>query len=885
MSLLIRIKNALAPNRLHAEIDEELQSHIDEAVANGRDPSEARRAFGSALRHRESSRDAKLLPWLDSLRADALFGLRQLRKNKITTAAAILSLALALGATTSAFRLIDAILFRPLPIQHPDQLYDLSRQGIGPAGKPETFDGWAYPAFQLMRVAANKNQSELIAVSYAESIDLTYASDQDMETARLQYVSGWMFPGFGLQPATGRLFTESDDLKPHAHPYAVLSYDYWTRRFGRNPQTIDRTFRIGNDLYAIVGVAQQNFTGTEPGTMIDIFLPTMMNPAVVRSDSTWHRTLALVPPGVPLEPLRAQLDSITRAFERERAKGFVGMSQQSIDNFINQNLLMEPASSGVSDLQLETRRPLAILGVLVALVLLIACANVANLMTAQAAARSREMALRTSLGGGRRRLVQLLIVQSAWLAIAAAVIGSLFAWWSGPFVVSMINPPDNPARILLPADPRVFAFGTLLVLTVTFLCGLAPALRASAVNPVTALKGGEDPHARGRLMHILVAAQVAFCFLVLFVANLFVATFDRLSHRNIGFSADRVLAIDTVSKNRQPIAFWNQVAQSLQSLPGVESVSITDQPLLGGYNWNNFVSINGAPSNGILAFFRRETPGWIDTLRVTLREGRDFRPADTFPGTAIVNQAFAKQFMNGENPVGKTFETAEDDGARNPFQIVGVVEDTCYSNIRECVLPTAFVPFQSVSKDGTMRGRDSGVFLVRTKNANPLILADTLRRAIPNARPEFRVSRIRTQQAINDSQTVRERLLATLAKFFAAVALSLAAVGLYGVLHYSVLQRRREIGIRIAVGAKPTTIATVVTRNIFTMVATGAAAGLILGQLSTHYIESLFFEVKSTDPTIVALPAAIILAAALLAATPPTIRATKIDPATLLRTD
>src|SRR5580698_129990 len=253
MSLWSRITNVLHGEKVNREIDEELEAHIAEAVAQGRDPVEARRAFGSALRHREGSRDVKIVAWLESLRSDAVFGLRQLRKTKVTSLAAILSLALAIGACTSAFRLIDAILLRPLPVANPDKLYDLTREGIGPEGKPQTFDGWAYPDFQLMR-AAVKDQAELFAVSYAEPVDLTYKSDEEIEKAYLQYVSGWMFPTLGLRPALGRLFTENDDLKPGAHPYAVLSYDYWTRRFARDPNVIGRTFRMGDGQFEIVGV-------------------------------------------------------------------------------------------------------------------------------------------------------------------------------------------------------------------------------------------------------------------------------------------------------------------------------------------------------------------------------------------------------------------------------------------------------------------------------------------------------------------------------------------------------------------------------------------------------------------------------------------------------
>jgi len=342
MSLWSRIANVLRGDQLNREIDEELEVHIAEAIAQGRDPVEARRALGSTLRHRERSRDVKLVTWLESLRSDAVFGLRQLRKTKVTSLAAILSLALAIGACTSAFRLIDAILLRPLPVANPERLYDLSRQGIGPEGKPQTFDGWAYPNFQLMR-AALRDQAELFAVSYAEPVDLTYKSDEDIEKAYLQYVSGWMFPTLGLRPALGRVFTENDDVKPGGHPYAVLSYDYWTHRFGQDPSVIGRTFRMGNEIYEIAGVVEAPFTGTEPGTMVDIFVPTMMHPGVTHKDWTWHRTLAVVKPGAALEPIRQKLGVTSRAFEEERAKGFHGMRQEDIDHFLDPKLASQRA--------------------------------------------------------------------------------------------------------------------------------------------------------------------------------------------------------------------------------------------------------------------------------------------------------------------------------------------------------------------------------------------------------------------------------------------------------------------------------------------------------------------------------------------------------------
>ena len=829
-------------------------------------------------------RTIRLLTWLESLQADAVFGLRRLNKTKVTSAAAILSLALAIGACTSAFRLIDALLLRPLPIAEPQRLYFLSRQGIGWDGKPSTDDSCEYPLFRRMR-AAVKDQAELLAISHAERVDLTYKSDEEMEKAHLQYVSGWMFSSFGLRPALGRLLTENDDLTPGAHPYAVISHDYWSHRFGQDPNVVGRTFRMGEHLYQIVGVAEEPFTGTEPGTMTDIFVPTMMDPYVTRLDASVARAFALLKPGVPIEPLRQKLQANARTFEAERAKAFVGMPKKSLEDFLNQTELLESAPTGVSDLQNDNRRSLVALGVLVSLVLLIACANVANLMTAQAASRAREMALRISIGAGRWRLVQLLLIESAWLALLASGLGALFAWWSAPFVVTMINPADNPARLALPADWRVLGFGLALTLTVTFLFGLLPALQISAIKPVSALKGGDDPHSRRRLMHVLLALQVSFCFLVLFVAGLFVATFERLSLESTGFSADRLLTLDTFAQRPQSPAYWTQVAEHLREVPGVEKVSLASWPLLDGNSINSYVSINGAPPSQIEAYFLRVSPGWVDTMKIPLFEGRDFLPSDTAPGVAIVNETFAKTFFNGENPVGKTFARAEDQGARVPFRIVGLVPDVRYRNMRERMLPVAFVPFQGVRANGSWIAEHWATFIVRTAGANPLAMAHILRQEVPRAWPEFRVSRIRTQLEINQSHTVRERLLAMLAVFFASVALLLAGVGLYGVLHYSVLQRRREIGIRMAVGAQAGAIARLMTMEVFSMVLAGGFAGLALGMVSVRYIEQLFYQVKATDLPMLAFPSLAIFAAALLAALPAVVNAVRTDPVQMLRAE
>jgi predicted permease len=413
-----------------------------------------------------------------------------------------------------------------------------------------------------------------------------------------------------------------------------------------------------------------------------------------------------------------------------------------------------------------------------------------------------------------------------------------------------------------------------------FLFGLAPALRASSVRPASALKGGIDPHSRRRLMGGLIAAQVAFCFLVMFVAGLFAVTFQRLSQQPLAFSTDRLLALDTVAQHAESPVYWDQVAEHLRSSPGVETVALSGWALLGGGAWNSFISVNGAPPGPTLGYFLGVSPGWLGAMKISLVDGREFRENETYPGAAIVNERFVKQFFDGINPIGKTFARGQ-----NRFEVVGVVRDAPYRSLRESVLPVAYVPFHSIDSKGAFLPVRRATFIVRTAAANPLAMANALRREVPNARSGFRVSNLRTQQSLVMAQTVRERLLATLALFFAGVALLLAGIGLYGVLDYSVIQRRKEIGIRMAIGAKAGDIARGVTAEVFAMVLAGAVAGLALGMGSVRYIESLLYHVKPTDVAMLAIPGGTIVMTALVAAVPAVINAVRTDPASTLRSE
>ena len=883
MSVWTRLRNTLHNERVHREIDEELESHIAEAISAGRNPDEARRAFGSPLRHREASRDARLITWLDALRADAIFGLRQLRKNRITSAAATLSLALAMGLAVAGFRLLDAFLWRPLPVAHADRLYAIVRQGLGPSGDFRVSDSNEYPLFVRER-AAVRGEAELVAVSFSDRAEVTFKTDDEIEKVNRQYVSGWMFPAFELPPAAGRLFREDDDRTRGEPAYAVLSYEYWTRRFSRAPSAVGRTFRMDNRIFTIIGVSPKGFTGTETGTMIDVFVPTMMHEGVTHSDWSWFRTLAILQPGVRPDTVRDRLQPVMQAFHEERAKSFKTESKLFIDRFLSQKLLLEPASNGLSGMQTEYRRSLIVLGLLIAMVLLIASANVANLMTAQAAVRQREMALRISIGAGRLRLVQLLLMESAWIAAAASVLGGVFAWWAAPFVVARINPQQTPAQLALPLDCRVTIFAALLTFAVAFVCAFAPSLRVSEVEPTQALKG-EERQSRGRLMLTLVATQVAFCFVIYFAAGLFVMTFERLAHQPTGYSSENIVVVKASAREPQPPQAWDEVSAQLRSVPGVENVAMAGWPLLDGNGWNGFIWVNGQPTD-VLAYFLSVSPGFLETMRIPLIQGRDFRQDESFPGKAIVNEAFVHQCFGGRNPIGQWFEKETGDGVtRWRFEVVGIVRNAHYRNLREPMTPTAYVPLFGINSAGQREPKASTSFIVRTKNDSPASLIGILRSEASRTRPELRVSNIRTQIEINDAHTVRERLLALLAAFFAGVGLLLAAVGVYGVLHYSVLQRQKEIGVRIALGARAFDITKQVTAEMSFMAAIGIGAGLAVGFATVRFFASLLYEVKSTDPSMTITPILVIAGTVAAAALPAVIRAVRIDPASMLRVD
>lgn len=886
MSWVRRFGSVFRRAALNREIEEELASHIEEAVESGRSVEEARKAFGSRLRHREHSRDVRLLPWLDSLTMDVVFGWRQLRKRPVVSAAAILSLALAIGATTAAFRMINAVLLRTLPVANPERLFYAATTHLDRNGRVDYRDDFDYPTFRLYSKIV-EDRADLMVAGIVAQQDAVFGAASEEERVHRQYVSGNLFPVLGLKPALGRVLTPDDDRIPGGTPVAVLSYDFWTRRFGRTPSVLGSTFRMGKETFVIIGVAPKDFIGTEPGSITDIFIPAVMNAeALDKPGWSWFRLFVRPKPGFTAEQVRQPLEASFAHEHQERLGNFPGDTPKPvIDAYLSEKLTLFPAGSGASDVQRAYRRPLLILAALVVLVLLIACTNVGNLLTAQATARAREMALRVSIGAGQWRLMQLVLVESALVAVAASVLGAFFASWSAPVVVPMLHVRGDPVRLLLNSGWRDWAFATALALVVVLLFGLPPALRASRVRPMSTLRGGEEPQARRRFMYGLLAAQVAFCVLVQFVAGLFVSTFERLSNRPLGFSAGNLLVLEVDASTKRPLQFWMQAADELRATPGVESIALAAWPLLEGNRWTISVRLPGHAVEVDSPYALDISPGYFKTMGIGLVAGRDFRLADLPPrlseskrplrGVAIVNEAFARTYFNGENPVGRSVQMLQSKDISAPMEIVGCVRDAVYSDVREIMHATVYVPAMERKYD---------TFMIRT-TGDPLPVVPMLRRTVSKTRPGLIVHTLQPETNFVRWQMLRERLLAALSFFFAAVALVLAAVGLYGVLNYSVTWQRREIGIRMALGARPAQIVRRATSGLLAMVAAGLFAGLAGGIACGRLAQSLLFDVKATDAGAIGTPLLVLMAAALLAALPPAIRAVRVDPAQTLRSE
>jgi predicted permease len=497
------------------------------------------------------------------------------------------------------------------------------------------------------------------------------------------------------------------------------------------------------------------------------------------------------------------------------------------------------------------------------------------------------MALRVSIGAGRWRLVRLMLVESALLAASASALGALFAWWAAPLVVSQLSSPDDPVRLALGIDWRLVSFGTTLTVVVALLFGAVPAVRASGVMPLDVINGGGRITGHRRLTRALIGAQAAFCVFVLFVGVLFVATFARLATWPLGFRADGVLVADAdAPRTVDGGARWASVVEDVRALPGVQSVALSGWALLSGNRWRRDVRVAGLPAQGDAPHFLAVSPGFFATMQIPVLAGRELRRGDVSAdvdepsvrprdGVGLVNQAFVRTYFGGRSPLGQRVSIEVRPHLRAAMEIVGVVGDAAYGHVRDPFRPTVYVPSDY---------RGGAALVIRTVgDANAL--APLVRRTIARARPEARVTLLASLTDRVHDQLIRERLLASLSSFVAAVALLLSAIGLYGVLHHGVVMQQRQIGIRMALGAQPGAVVRHATLGLLGAVAAGAGVGLAAGLLFGRVIGSLLFHVEPTDPTALVVPLVLLAVAATAAALPPALRAVRIDPAWTLRSE
>jgi putative ABC transport system permease protein len=884
MSWLSRIANAFRGGRVDRDLADELEFHIDariEELVRGGMPlrqaqRQARRHFGNALALRESSREAKLVPWLESLVQDVRFGARVLLKNRATTAAAMVSLSLALGACTAAFALIDALILRPLPVYQPERLVYLT---FSPGG-PREREIFSYALYQELRDAAGA-RADLFTASGQNQWDVTFDGG-GASNARVQWISGNAFAVLHLAPALGRLLAPSDDRTLGAHPVAVISYRFWMDRFGGSPAVIGRWFTTAEKRFQVVGVAPRSFSGIEPGFSTDIWLPNMMWDSQAFADWGWNwlRILARLKPGVTAEQVRQPMQAAYSRFRLEHVSMVyhADAPRDAVERFLKTPLHVRSAANGPSEMRQSFTRPLMILTIIAALVLLIACSNLANLFTARALAREREMAMRVSIGAGRARLLQQVLLEGGLLAAASCIAGLVFARFAAPAIVEMLSRSNSPAFLDLHADWRIAAFTVAMGMGAMLLFGLVPALRASGVEPGEALKSGTGQHSgRSGLLRPMVAAQVAFSFAVLFLGGLLLATFQRLSKVDLGFSKDGV-ALFQVHAKEVPAPEQTRVAlqwlDRIRTMPQVRSAGMSDWALFSGSGWNPPTRIPGHAIDLYPSYYLPVSPDFFRTMGIRLLAGRDLDLRDWQPGSAsvLVNESFARRYFPGEDPIGKRF-VRPDPGRDVPQEIVGLVRDAHYDRVREAAPSSVYVP---------LRRLDSGTLEVRTAGG-PALLIGALRRAIDDIRPGVRLSDETSQATLVANALVQDRLLAILSGFFALVAAVLAAVGLYGVLSYSVVRRTREIGIRVALGARQAAVARLVVSEILFVTGLGLVVGLLGGTMLARYVEKLLYDVKPSDFLSMAIPLAGLLLVAALAAVAPAMRAARVDPTVALR--
>jgi predicted permease len=835
---------------------------------------------------------------------DLKHGARSLFKKPAFSAMAVLSLALGIGANAAIFSLLNALLLNTLPVHEPGRLFFLE-----PNGPPQfkRSSKVSLPAFDSIR-QHNDVLSGQCFFSYVTRINAQV--DGEPEMADMQMVSGGFFSVMGVKPFHGRTFVEADDTPGSEQSVAVISYAYWQRRFGGGTSVVGRSVTLNRTPVTIVGVTPPEFYGTIVGAAPDIFVPSLAGERMLPErnhirDGWLPFVIGRLKSGVSLEQADSGLTLLIQ--QADLAEAGSQITPKELEKIQQQTFRLDSAKQGFNVLRQRFSAPLRLLMVLVGLVLLIACANVANLMLARAASRRKEIALRFALGASRVRVMQSLLVEALLLAAMGGACGLLLASWSGDLLLSVFSsgrsPITNGANLLViaPLDWRVVTFTAAVSLFSTLLFGLAPALSATRQDLIGGLKDSKTMGGAGRFRwgDRLVAIQVAISVVLLVSAALFVRSLIKLETVDLGFQRDHVLLFSVDPqlinyKGPQIADLYDQMLAHIGAIPGVRSVSLSRQGLLSGSGTQGTVKIPGRPApadeggekvtgNDLewnVPAFSQVGPRFFETLGMTIIRGRDFTPKDSqsAPRVAVINEAFTRYYFGSDDPLGQYIDRGMEDGGLT--QIVGVVKDAKAASVREQTARTFYVPF--LQDPGSWR---ETTFQVRTIG-DPASIAGPIRHEVQAIDSNLALFRVRTLAMQVDESLGQERLVTTLASLFGVLALLLAGAGLFGILSYSVSQRTREIGIRMALGAERSRVLTMILRHGMMLTLTGAGLGLAGAFMATRYLASLdtiLYGVTPHDPLTYALAGAAMVLVALLACLLPARRATKINPMVALR--
>ena len=893
----LRLRSLFRRGRVEQELDEELRDHVErqigEHVARGMTPEAARRAalraLGGVEQRKEECRDARRVGFIEDAGQDVRYGLSVLRRSPGFTAVAVGSLALGIGANTAIFQLIDAVRLRSLPLPNPQELAEVQVAGsYGGMGISNGFNSQiTNPLWEEIR-----GRQEAFSGAFAWGDDMMrLGRGARSRRVRVMWVSGEAFSVLGVNPERGRLLDRGDDRRGCGPSVAVVSHAFWQGELGRREDVVGSKVVVQDRPLEVVGVTPPAFFGLEVGTTFEIAMPicaqAVWGDAVDRRDVWWLSVMGRLRPQWTLAQASRHLDTISPALFAATVPS--GYSATTEENYRKLRLEAVRADTGVSGLRRMYDTSLWLLLGITGLVLLIACANLANLMLARASAREREMAVRLALGASRPRLLRQLLTESLLLAAGGAALGAGLAHGLCGAIVSLVSTQGDPLRLDLSADGRVLAFTATVAVLTCVVFGLSPALRSSRTEPGAAMRTGGRGLTSGRerlsFQRLLVVMQIAVSLVLLVGALLMAQSFRNLMSVDPGFRQEGILVVFLdMSGLPLPAArregFRREVAERIRALPQVDSVATTSNPPLIGGSWTMAIRVEGAEreatGNSKVTWV---SPGYFRTMEIPLLAGRDFDDRDTEASrrVAMVNQTFVRRFLGTADPMGRTFRTgAEPNYPEAVYEIVGVVRDTKYQALRADVPPSAFAPAPQHPNP-----RPGGALVIRS--SAPLAgVTSSVKREVGALYPEVYLEAVVFQEEVQ-AGLLPERIMAALTGFFGALATALAMIGLYDVVSYLVAKRRNEIGVRMALGAASAEVLRMVLKDGLRLVLAGIAIGVPATLAITRLASALLFGVSPADPLTIAAATLLMITVAALAGFLPARRASRLDPMVALR--